>query len=144
MGPVVFAAISTGFIAENNSTSLMSIAKVMSGRVCGAEAEQNVLVELVRNITRRSIPIPHPPVGGRPCSSLRDASVTKHVYRSQANLRVNEGLVDALRFVVALLLLPHLLLEPQPLLERIVQLGVGVAELLPAHEALEPFAEPWS
>ena len=58
--------------------------------------------------------------------------------------RIDERLVDILRLVVALLLLPHLLLEPQPLLERIVQLGVGVAELLPAHEALEPLAEPRS
>jgi len=30
----------------------------------------HALVELVRNMTNRSIPIPHPPVGGNPCSSL--------------------------------------------------------------------------
>lgn len=30
----------------------------------------HLLVESVKNITRRSIPIPHPPVGGNPCSSL--------------------------------------------------------------------------
>ena len=36
----------------------------------------------------------------------------------------------------------HLLLEPEPLLERIVQLRVGVAELLAAHEPLEALAEP--
>jgi hypothetical protein len=36
---------------------------------------EHVLVESVRNITRRSMPIPHPPVGGRPCSSLSRSHV---------------------------------------------------------------------
>ena len=31
----------------------------------------NALVESVRNMTSLSIPIPQPPVGGRPCSKLR-------------------------------------------------------------------------
>jgi hypothetical protein len=39
----------TGFIAGNNRTSL-------------------ILFEFVRNIVRRSIPRPHPPVGGKPNS----------------------------------------------------------------------------
>ena len=30
----------------------------------------HLLVELVRNMTNRSMPIPQPPVGGNPCSSL--------------------------------------------------------------------------
>jgi hypothetical protein len=57
------------------------------------------------------------------------------------NIRVNEGLVDALGFVIALLLLPHLLFKAQPLLEGVVQLGVRIAELLSAHEALEALAQ---
>lgn len=36
----------------------------------------------------------------------------------------------------------NLLLEAQALLEGVVQLRVGVAELLAAHEALEPLAQP--
>jgi hypothetical protein len=35
-----------------------------------------------------------------------------------------------------------LLLEPRALLERIVQLGVGIAELLPTHEPFEALAQP--
>ena len=35
----------------------------------------------------------------------------------------------------------YLFLEAGALLERIVQLGVGVAELLPAHEALETLTQ---
>jgi hypothetical protein len=40
-------------------------------RVKGGTGTRYILVESVRNITRRSIPIPQPPVGGRPCSRLR-------------------------------------------------------------------------
>ena len=56
-------------------------------------------------------------------------------------LRIDECLVNTLCFVVTGLLLSDLLLEAKSLLERIVQLRVGVAELLPAHEALETFAQ---
>ena len=59
----------------------------------------------------------------------------------RSHVRVNEGLIDALRFIVALLLLSHLLLEAQPLLEWVVQFRVRIAELLAAHEALEAFTE---
>jgi hypothetical protein len=55
--------------------------------------------------------------------------------------RVDERLVDVLRLVVALRLLPDLLLEPRALLERVVQLRVRVADLLPAEEALEALAQ---
>lgn len=38
----------------------------------------------------------------------------------------------------------HLFLEPQSLLEGIVQLGVCVAELLSAHKPFEALAEAWA
>ena len=55
--------------------------------------------------------------------------------------RVHEGLVDTLSLVVSLVLLPCLLLEPLSLVERIVQLGVSVADLLGSDESLEPLAK---
>jgi hypothetical protein len=55
--------------------------------------------------------------------------------------RINESLVDVLRFVVTLCLLSHLLLEARPLLEWVIQLSVCIAKLLPTHKALKAFAE---
>lgn len=52
-----------------------------------------------------------------------------------------EVLVDHLRLVVALGLLARLLLEPQALVERVVQLRVRVDNLLLAHKGLEAFAD---
>ncbi|KAJ6256208.1 Ubiquitin carboxyl-terminal hydrolase [Drechslerella dactyloides] len=52
-----------------------------------------------------------------------------------------EVLVDQLRLIVALRLLASLLLEPQPLIEGVVQLGVGVYDFLLAHECLEALTE---
>ena len=59
----------------------------------------------------------------------------------RSHVRVNEGLIDALSFVISSLLLPDLLLKAETLLKGIIQLSVGVAELLAAHEALETLAE---
>lgn len=64
--------------------------------------------------------------------------------RQCANSRVDEGLVDALGLLVSLVLLPRLLLESLPLVERIVQLGVRVADLLGGDERLESLAESGS
>ena len=61
----------------------------------------------------------------------------------KSHVRVNERLIDALRLIVALLLLSHLLLEAQSLFEWVVQLRVCVAELLSTHEALETLAQTW-
>lgn len=52
-----------------------------------------------------------------------------------------EVLVDELGLVVALVLLARLLLEAEALVEGVVQLGVGVDNLLLADEGLETFAE---
>lgn len=52
-----------------------------------------------------------------------------------------EVLIDDLRLVVTLVLLASLLLETQALVERIVQLGVGVDNLLLADESLETLAQ---
>lgn len=66
----------------------------------------------------------------------------KVAYKNEGRYaRVDERLIDALRLVVAGLLLADLLLEAQPLLEGVVQLGVRVAELLATHEALKALAE---
>ena len=70
------------------------------------------LVELVRNMTSRSMPMPHPPVGGRQCSRLfRGCSARRardNAGKKEKHSRVNERLVDVLSLVVALILLPHL------------------------------------
>jgi hypothetical protein len=119
-----------------------------------------MLAESVKNMTRRSIPRPNPPVGGKPYSSLRTSLKKGRPIRMSVNKksrfendlhakasflrsysRVHEGLVDTLSLVVSLVLLPCLLLEPLSLVERIVQLGVGVADLLGSDESLEPFAK---
>ena len=58
------------------------------------------------------------------------------------DIRVDKGLIDALRLVIAGILLPHLLLETQPLLERVVQLRVRVADFLRTEESLKALAQP--
>jgi hypothetical protein len=68
----------------------------------------DILVELVRNMTRRSMPIPQPPVGGRPCSSLYKGKPTNPQKTPKENGRVNICLIDPLSLVIALLLLLHL------------------------------------
>ena len=55
--------------------------------------------------------------------------------------RVHERLVNDLRLVVSLLLLPRLLLETQALVEGVVQLRVGIDDLLLADEGFEALAE---
>ena len=42
-----------------------------SGRMCGNKRTSLIVDELVNNITKRSIPIPSPAVGGKPNSSAR-------------------------------------------------------------------------
>ena len=59
----------------------------------------------------------------------------------ERNVRVDEGFINTLSLVITLLLLPDLLLEPQSLFEGVVQLGVGIAEFLAAHETFESFTE---
>lgn len=63
-------------------------------------------------------------------SEEHDHAINTHAEpsgRGQAVLeRLAESLVDHLRLVVTLVLLPGLLLEPQPLLECYVQLGVTI------------------
>ncbi|KAI6775311.1 hypothetical protein HG530_002069 [Fusarium avenaceum] len=55
--------------------------------------------------------------------------------------RGTEVLIDELGLVVTLVLLAGLLLEAQALVEGVVQLGVGVGDLLLAHESLETLAQ---
>lgn len=55
--------------------------------------------------------------------------------------RINKRLIVALRLVVALRLLAHLLLKVLALDERVVQLGVGVADFPRRDERLEALAE---
>lgn len=57
-------------MAGKNRTSLMS--KVKLSKKTSAEQNEGLrlLVESVKNMTRRSMPRPHPPVGARPCSRL--------------------------------------------------------------------------
>ena len=73
----------------------------MSGR-------KNVLVESVKNMTRRSIPRPHPPVGARPCSRLGKEGSNEVKTDVQKYIRVDESFVDALCLIISLVLLPGL------------------------------------
>lgn len=69
----------------------------------------NALVEFVKNITRRSIPIPQPPVGGSPCSRLKKKIDQRYsATLRERNLRINESLVNPLGLVIALFLLSDL------------------------------------
>ncbi len=42
-----------------------------SGRICGNNTTSRMLGESVSNITKRSMPMPQPPVGGKPYSMAR-------------------------------------------------------------------------
>ena len=75
------------------------------------------------------------------------------------DIRVDKRLINPLRLLVSLLLLPHLqehnrellhyqankqtnlLFKPQSLLKRIIQLRVRIAKLLPTHESFKAFAQ---
>ena len=74
-----------------------------------------------------------------------DQSVDTHTpttSRRQTVLQAStEVLVDDLGLIVTLVLLAGLLLETETLVEGVVQLGVGVDDLLLANEGLESFAE---
>jgi hypothetical protein len=102
-----------------------------------------MLLESVKNMTNRSIPIPQPPVGGKPYSSLlHNSSVEFNGTTGHSEYaRVHKGLVDTLCLVITLSLLPALLLESLSLVEGIVQLGVGVADFLGSNESLETFTD---
>ena len=47
-----------------------------SGRICGNRMTSRIEGELVSSITRRSMPMPQPPVGGRPYSRARMKSAS--------------------------------------------------------------------
>jgi hypothetical protein len=72
---------------------------------------KHLLAESVRNMTRRSIPSPHPPVGGKPCSRLAHVRLDKAfriLISNKCNSRIQESLIHALCLLVSLLLLPCL------------------------------------
>ena len=46
-------------------------ARFVSGRMCGKSSTSRIVEAFVRSITKRSMPMPQPPVGGRPYSSAR-------------------------------------------------------------------------
>jgi len=123
---------------------------------------RHALVELVRNMTNRSIPIPHPPVGGNPCSSLLVPRMsTKHKRRREkvTYASTNVSSMPWISSSPASFCLAYtsqknsttqsfhkaettnLLLKSRPLFERIVQLSVCVTELLSAHEPFETFTQ---
>ena len=54
---------------------------------------------------------------------------------------IDKDLIDTLSLVVTSILLPGLLLESLPLVKWIVQLGVGVANLLGGNKDFETLAE---
>ena len=104
-------------------------------------------------MARRSIPMPQPPVGGTENSvSMAKEKLSVRWCKLTAILeRIQEALVHELpagkislaqppkinmhvRLVVTLVLLAGLLLEPQSLVEGVVQLGVRVRNLLLADE----------
>lgn len=93
-----------GFIAGKSNTSLISVIHQQSASnfiKCMSDA----LVEFVKNMTRRSIPNPHPPVGGRPCSRLVEISQLGFQDPERNGLRVNKSFINTLCFIVTLFLL---------------------------------------
>lgn len=58
---VVVGAVVTGFWSGFSSPSLI-------GFIAGKRSTSLILFELVKNIVKRSIPTPQPPVGGKPYS----------------------------------------------------------------------------
>ena len=70
------------------------------------------------------MPMPRPPVGGMPYSSARRKSSSHR-----------------LRLVVAGLARARLLLEAVALVDRVVELAVGVGQLLPGDEQLEALGQ---
>ena len=102
-----------------------------SSTVSRCDAAENrmtsrIVVWPVSNITSRSMPTPSPPVGGMPCSRAKRKSSSK-----------------SFRFVIAGRLQTELFDESLALVDRVVQLGVGIADLETCDKGLESLDEPW-
>ena len=91
-----------------------------SGRSVGNSRTSRMESTLASSMTSRSMPMPNPPVHGMPCSQGPDVVV-----------------VDVAGFGVAARLGPRLRLESLELLDRVVLLAVGVAELEAGDDQLE-------
>ena len=104
-----------------------------------------MLFESVKNIVSLSIPIPQPPVGGRPYSSavLKEYKRQKDLKEICQRCASPESFVHEHCLIVPASLVLGLLREPRPLNRRVVQFGVRVADLLLAAEELEPLGESW-
>lgn len=123
------------------------------------KSKGGILVELVRNMTRRSIPIPQPPVGGRPCSSLSKTCQPPSVRKTRGTYAstkvssipwassspcsfcrtcITESARSETRRIVVV---TYLLLEAETLFEWVVKFRVGIAKFLAAHETFESLAE---
>ena len=77
--------VTSGFMAGKRRTSLISANQSSTWRLemvyDSKVGRRHALVESVKNMTRRSIPMPHPPVGASPCSRLkRHLSSVEHTY----------------------------------------------------------------
>jgi len=59
------------FIFQRNKEGKAKSAYSASGRMCGNKITSLIVGESVNNITKRSMPIPSPAVGGKPCSNAR-------------------------------------------------------------------------
>lgn len=90
------------------------------------------------------MPIPKPPVGGKPYSSAWQNVLQMAVSYKFEQCGGRTILINSLGFQVSLLLVFGLLNKTCPLIEGVVQLGVRVADLLSAHECLKAFGKAWN
>ena len=96
----------------------------VSGRMCGNRITSRMLGESVSSITRRSMPMPQPAVGGMPYSSARMiVGVVVH------------------RLLVAGVLGLRLRVEARRLVLGVVELGEAVGELAAGDEELEALGD---
>ena len=87
----------------------------------------------------RSIPMPQPPTYEhyKPKKGVRRGSTSwrKAIFQCKAEILVND-----LSFFIALFLLTGLLFKSEPLVKRVIQFRVGIAELFVCNKSLETLA----
>jgi len=140
--------------AYNLGSQLLSLARILLH-----EGESNNLTNgiVVREEHDESINAESPAPTGQSVKRVKEVRMTKmrekaagkgrggvnSPSRRQTMLkRLTKVFIDKSGFVIALCLLASLLLESKPLVERIVQFSIEIADLLGGHEDLATLTEP--